>query len=535
MNIKITCNKHSGESESVMLSSYCSALDGSLADLFTIPCFDNVQTTKWAEHSGEVANFSIAKSQAINFNIKVFGKVADLVALNVLLSDSVGTEKEQVIEAEFDDINGQKRTLVIPAEYQKMSSFSALSLDGTGENTIATTNLEFKCVKNEFPEDSFDSFFGVLSNWTANGRITKTEAIKKSIQGNRYSFYELDEDEIKELGKITDIDDFFWQSEMCLGSLGFTVLRGYLQSAYSPCEQNAPLTLKTIESESIIRSNSDKFQSRDVTLKLAVRQPNTLAVIQCIGMLKRYFYTVLKRTNNALVFLDEREGIAFKCYPKACKVDKWTNRGYAEFTLTLRSTDEIKTHFGEPPVEEAPEPEEVVKYKPVNLTIWYSNVIDRLEPFVLKNQCRIYTYGATGGDTPRIPIGAVLVGYSEGSQIDNISFSYPPLNYCGNGVRIMGSVTEEISYDDLRSGRWKSKVRTNGEIECAFATAMSALQLTTATVGEGLKVDYVSGATQETWDTALAELKDEAHGASSAELWKRYFSTRMWNAIKGNL
>lgn len=536
MNIKITCNKHSGESESVMLSSYCSALDGSLSDLFTIPCFDNVQTTKWAEHSGEVANFSIAKSQAINFSIKVFGKVADLVALNVLLSDSVGTEKEQVIEAEFTDTNGQKRTLVIPAEYQKMSSFSALSLDGTGENTIATTNLEFRCVKNDFPEDSFDTFFGVLSNWTANGRITKTEAIKKSIQGNRYSFYELDEDEVKELGKITDIDDFFWQSEMCLGSLGFTVLKGYLQSAYSPCEQNAPLTLKTIESESIIRSNSDKFQSRDVTLKLAVRQPNTLAVIQSIGMLKRYFYSVLKRTNNALVFLDEKEGIAFKCYPKSCKVDKWTNRGYAELTLTLRSTDEIKTHFGEPPVEEAPEPEEVIRYKSVDLSIAYSQTIYELDKHIITNENnnKIWRVSATGGDVPRIPTGAILENYSEGSQMDRFVFSYPPLNYFGN-VCIKGVVTAPISYDELRSGAWKSKVATSGDVACAYPTTESVKYITTAFVGEGIKVGYVSNVVQSDWFTDSLELKREADGTSTEKLWSKYFSSRLWNKIKGNL
>ncbi len=540
MNIKITCNKHRGESESVMLSSYCSVLDGSLADLFTIPCFENVQTTKWAEHSGEVANFSIAKCQAISFSIKAFGKVADLNVLNTLLSDSLGTTNEQSIEAHFADINGANRTLYIPAEFVKMSSFSALSVDGNADGTMASATLEFRCSKNEFPDDSFDTFFGVLSNWTSNGNVRKTESLKKSIQGNRYSFYELDEDEVKELEKITDIDDFFWQSEMCLGSLGFTVLKGYLQSAYSPNEQNAPLSIRTIETDQTLRNNSDKMQSRDVVLKMSLRQPTVLAAIQAIGMLKRYFYTILKRTRNALVFLDEKEGIAFKCYPKSCKVDKWTNRGYAELSLTLRSTDEIRTRFNEPEPEEAPEPEEVKREpKMAILTMAFTKRYNDFDPFNIKKgevkRMSNLTIGTDEYDQLRkIPKGAVLVSYKEADFWNEFTFSFPPLTYFGS-VSIYGVTTAEITQADLQNGTWRNKVQTSGEVAVPYETKASVDWVTTSFVAEGIKVVNCDVVTQTDYNTNLTELQKEANGTSTDKLWQDYFSYGFWQLIKNKI
>lgn len=531
MEIKVTNYKHNGTRETISLASYCLVLDGSLADLFALNGYENVQTTKWAEHSGEVANMSIARPQAITFSIKVFGEIADLNTLNSLLADSKGGTSEQSIEAKFKDTNGTERTLFIPAEYVKMSSFSALSINGQKAGTIASASLEFKCSKNQFAEDSFSNFYGLLSNWTTNGSTTRTEVTRKSIQGSRYSFYELDESEIEGLKEITDIEDFMFESEMCLGSLGFTVLKGYYQSAYTPAEQNSTLNIKTLETDITYRSNSDKLQSRDIALKLAIRQPNTLSVIQCIGMLKRYIYGVLKRSKNALVFLDEKEGVAFKCYPKSCKVEKWTERGYAEMTLTLRSTDEIKTKFAEPQIEEAPEPEEIEVEKWADVSILFTKCFNNYDKYNISNG-KPLTYGnlLATGEIKYIPSGAVIVGVMEYDDHVNMWVSFPPLKYFG-AVQVYGVVTERIDYDDFKTGAWKNKVQMSGNIKLPYETASSLGWVTTSFVASELKYGFVSVVVQTDWNTDFEELKAEANGGEG-DLWKTFFSQNFWNRIK---
>lgn len=544
MEISISCYNHNKQRVVVPLSDYCQVLTESLKEVLFIPGFQNVQTTKWAEHNGEVANFSIAEPNAITFTIKIKGKVADLMALNNLLCDSVGNYEEQVIIAEYRNKKGQIDTINIPAEYVKISSFSALSRNGQIDETFAIATLELKCSKNEYYEDSQDYWWGVLSNYTTNGKIARKSSGVRSIQGGKFNFYEMNDTDLESLRTITDPDDFVdFRSWFCLGSNGMTVLKGYYNSISKPTEQNQALNIKTLETDIVYRSNSTKHQATDIALKLLIKGEDLTGMIESVGILKRYCYKVCKLAGNYLVFVDESSNLAFACYPKACSVDKFNSlTNMAEITLTMRATEVVDLHFEQEKVP-APAPEQEEQPLPTQQYKIHIAVGDYV-PSLIKNDLAkvklqefvaIYDYPIIEDrEVEYIPKGALLVDEIHYNKRTVLIFTFPPLLSCGYGLSVWGVVTEDIPYTAFdNQDTWRNSIATKGSA-IVPQEVIKNFELLNLPMNCNVKFEY-NGLWQERWTMEYEMLRLEAKGESSTTTWQNYFSEYLWNELKTKL